>query len=188
MKFYKKSDSVNMPWKNGHGTTEQIEIFPENSSFPEGEDFLWRISSAKVQGATPFSQFPGCDRWLTVLRGQGLLLDGGPLLPDEPIHFSGETPLHCALLGGEVTDLGIIYRRDKIRAEMFVNEFPEDQQLDLPKGIHFIYCSDESLKVTDHVLEAGDSLRIEGPAKIMIQSSFGGKFKYIHILIQEKLD
>jgi environmental stress-induced protein Ves len=76
-----------MPWKNGLGRTEQIEIFPEKSIFP-GEDFLWRISSAKVQGASPFSQFPGCDRWLMVLGGQGLLLDGAPLFPEEPIHFS----------------------------------------------------------------------------------------------------
>lgn len=191
MKLYRKSDTVSMPWKNGLGMTEQIEIFPENALFPEGEDFLWRLSSAKVQGAAPFSQFPGCDRWLTVLTGQGLLLDGGPLFIEEALHFSGETPIHCALLGGEVTDLGLIYRRDKIHAEMRIEEFPDarnpPQQLDLVQGVHFIYCSEEALEIADHLLEKGDSIKLEGPAKINIQASLGGKLKYIHLHIQEKL-
>src|SRR5207253_10264439 len=108
MKLYRKSDYLSMPWKNGLGMTEQIEIHPENAAFP-GEDFLWRLSSAKIQGASPFSQFPGCDRCLMVLTGQGLLLEGAPLFPEEPLYFSGESLIHCALLGGEVTDLGVIF-------------------------------------------------------------------------------
>jgi hypothetical protein len=184
MKLYKKSDYVSMPWKNGLGMTEQIEIFPENSSFP-GEDFHWRLSSAKVQSASHFSQFPGCDRCLMVLAGQGLLLEGAPLFQEEPLHFSGEALIHCALLGGEVTDLGVIYRRDKILAEMQVEEFIDIQMLDLPQGVHFIYCSEESLKVADQSLEKGDSIKIEGPTKVVIQSTWGGKSKYIHIRIRE---
>lgn len=175
-----------MPWKNGLGMTEQIQIFPENCLFSEGQDFLWRISSAKIRGASPFSQFPGCDRWLMVVTGQGLLLDGGALLPQEPLHFSGEPPLHCALLGGEVTDLGIIYRRDKISAMMCREEFMDTCSLDLPAGLHFIYCFDEPLKIAEQILESGDSLEIAGPAKVTLDSSFGGKAKYVRIHIQEK--
>jgi hypothetical protein len=92
------------------------------------------------------------------------------------------------LLGGEVTDFGIIYRRDKISATMLVEEFPEAHQLDLPLGVHFIYCSDDSLDVAGQILEEGDSIKIAGPVKIMIQSSLGGKLKYIRLLIQEKPD
>ncbi|MGZ3805450.1 MAG: HutD/Ves family protein [Pseudobdellovibrionaceae bacterium] len=186
MKLYKKTAYLSMPWKNGLGMTEQIQIFPEACLFSEGQDFLWRISSAKIQGASPFSQFPGCDRWLMVLTGQGLLLEGAALYPEEPIHFSGESPLHCSLLGGEVTDLGIIYRRDKISAVMCREEFLDTCSLDLPEGIHFIYCLNEPLKIAENFLDSGDSLEITGPAKITIESSLGGKTKFVRIHIQER--
>ncbi|MBI3558729.1 MAG: HutD family protein, partial [Deltaproteobacteria bacterium] len=81
-----------MPWKNGRGTTRQIAIFPEDAAFP-GDEFLWRVSSAKVTEAGPFSAFPGCDRFLAVWQGAGLLLGTQSLEPLVPQKFSGDEPI-----------------------------------------------------------------------------------------------
>ena len=62
-----------MTWKNGGGSTSQIQIFPQDAD-PAGESFLWRLSSAAVTDPGPFSLFKGYDRWLVILRGDGLVL------------------------------------------------------------------------------------------------------------------
>ncbi|MBC7370249.1 MAG: HutD family protein, partial [Bdellovibrionaceae bacterium] len=98
-----------MPWKNGGGSTSQIQIFPQDAD-PAGESFLWRLSSAAVTGPGPFSLFKGYDRWLVILRGDGLVLNGTNLQSEKPFKFSGDVPIHCQILGDEVIDLGLIYR------------------------------------------------------------------------------
>ena len=59
-----------MPWKNGAGTTAEIAIEPAGADFREGK-FAWRLSSARIEDENQFSQFPGYDRILTVLSGEG---------------------------------------------------------------------------------------------------------------------
>ncbi len=53
----KESDHQKMPWKNQQGTTSQILISPKGSSLAK-LDFDYRLSSAPIKSAGPFSPFP----------------------------------------------------------------------------------------------------------------------------------
>ncbi len=61
-----------MPWKNGGGVTVEIAIHPAGASV---DDFDWRVSMATVASDGPFSIFSGIDRTLSVLEGDGIVLD-----------------------------------------------------------------------------------------------------------------
>lgn len=148
-----------MPWKNGKGLTSQIALGPEGSSFPD--NFLWRISSAQVNGNDPFSNFIGCDRLLTVTQGAGLSLNGSDLVPRQVISFAGETEIQAELIEGPVVDLGVIFKRDSVRAEMKVLDLSEVAELKLAEGIHFIYCLRGRLSIQEFLVHAEDCVRIE---------------------------
>ncbi|MFS4460653.1 HutD family protein [Bdellovibrio sp. HCB2-146] len=160
-KIVKNSQYKIMPWKNGLGSTAQIDIAPEGAKFPEGP-FLWRVSSATVSASSPFSQFPGCDRWLVVLRGEGLLLNGKKLLPMQPLHFSGDELIHCDLITHEVLDLGVIYPRDQVQAVMTVHNFKTGEVLECggTSEYFYIYCALGGFRWSDQDLEQGDTLSL----------------------------
>ena len=108
------------PWKNGGVVTREIAAHPPGADLAS---FDWRISTATVATAGPFSQFPGVDRVLLVLEGAlALRIDGGPtqvLGPeDAPLHFSGDLPVDADLASGPVTDLNIMVRRGAWAAEV----------------------------------------------------------------------
>lgn len=184
MKLLKKSDSLTMPWKNGLGSTAQIALYPPSADFASG-DFLWRISSATVQSAGPFSQFPGFDRWLVVLSGEGLLLNGFPLLPLSPFHFSGDELIHSDLLNDPVTDLGIIYRRDRVHASMMLHDLQGPQTLTLTSGSHFLFCVQGPLMAENFNLESGDTLAIIAPKTLELKASGASPTKYLHLKLNE---
>ena len=73
----RNEDLVRVPWKNGGGTTAEVAAFPEGSGF---ETFGWRISMADVASDGPFSLFPGIDRTLIVVEGDGIELASKPLV------------------------------------------------------------------------------------------------------------
>lgn len=106
--------AIAMPWKNGGGTTLQLAISPKGVGL---EDFAWRISSAQVAVDGAFSSYPGVDRSLVVLAGNGLRLqrEDGQI---ETLHsggavavFAGEEAIDAQLLDGPITDLNLMTRR-----------------------------------------------------------------------------
>lgn len=108
-----------MPWKNGGGETFEIAVSPAGASL---EAMDWRISMAVVASDGPFSSFPGIDRTLSIVDGAGLLLQVGagvnPQLLTQntaPFHFPADVPTSARLLGGRVTDLNVMTRRDRCR-------------------------------------------------------------------------
>jgi environmental stress-induced protein Ves len=161
-RIIRNSEHSVMPWKNGQGSTSQIDIVPAGASFPEGE-FLWRLSSATVATAGPFSLFPDCDRWLVVLSGQGLSLNGKTLGPFSPVQFRGEENIHAELLQNAVVDLGLIYRRDKVQAQMTVVQLAEMTSLELSRdaGSAYVYCVSGKVTCGPQVLSPGDSCFIQ---------------------------
>lgn len=161
-----------MLWKNGQGSTAQIDIVPEGASFPGGE-FLWRLSSATVGASGPFSQFPGCDRFLVVLRGQGLLLNGKTFGPFTPFKFAGEDSIECELLFDDVIDLGLIYRRDKVQAEMLMLQVTanQPQNVVLSGQQAYFYCISGSAQVGEQSLSEGECLRSQGVSQMSVTSS-----------------
>ena len=104
------------PWKNGGGETTELLAHPEGAGL---DGFDWRISRARVAADGPFSAFPGIDRTLTVLEGEGLALaiDGHEpirLTPASmPFAFAADAPCAGRLLGGPVTDLNVMTRRGR---------------------------------------------------------------------------
>lgn len=116
MIFLPAANRIAQPWKNGAGVTREVAAFPPRSGL---ESFDWRVSIAEVTEDGPFSLFPGVDRTLIVLSGEGVALEvagrSSRLRPGEaPYSFPGDQPTGCALLGGPVTDLNIMTRRGEI--------------------------------------------------------------------------
>ena len=108
------------PWKNGGGVTREIAAHPPGADLAS---FDWRISTATVAAAGPFSRFPGVDRLLLVLEGAlSLRIDGAPpqlLRPEDPaLAFPGDIPVEAELTGGPVTDLNIMVRRGAWTAQV----------------------------------------------------------------------
>ncbi len=96
------------------GVTQEIAISPENSRF-ENRTFLVRVSTATVSVSGPFTPFPGFQRVLMLLHGDGmeLIVHDRHIVLSEPyqqVAFSGDVHTTCRLLGGEVRDLNVIFR------------------------------------------------------------------------------
>ena len=104
-------------WRNGLGWTREIHRHPEGAA-----DWTWRASIAEVDADAPFSAFPGCDRELVLLAGEGmdLVFDDGERAPLRPPHqrhrFAGERGLHAELVAGPTHDFNLIWRRDALEA------------------------------------------------------------------------
>ena len=102
-------------WKNGLGWTREILRHPADA-----DTWDWRMSIAEVEKDGPFSAFPGCDRELVLLAGEGMRLhfDDGDcvtLLPPHSRHrFAGERALNAELLAGRTHDFNVIWRRDAV--------------------------------------------------------------------------
>lgn len=112
------------PWKNGGGITRQIVCRPPGADM---DGFDWRVSIATIAAAGPFSAFPGADRVIMLLEGAGVRLHCGAAGVDHrldtplvPFAFAGDVELDCELLGGPSTDLNVMTRRGKLRAEVQV--------------------------------------------------------------------
>ncbi|WP_217570149.1 HutD family protein [Mesorhizobium sp. GbtcB19] len=110
-----------MPWKNGGGTTTEIAVSPDGAGL---DDFDWRISMACVESSGPFSSFAGIDRTLSVLEGDGVVLDIAGQPParltkaSSPLAFPGDVPTGATLIGGPITDLNVMTRRGRMAHEV----------------------------------------------------------------------
>ena len=117
MRILRVADHKRMPWKNGGGETVEIAVFPDGAGL---EDFDWRISMARVDGSGPFSSFPGIDRTLAILEGEGLILDvaGHPSQRltqySEPHAFPADAITSAELIGGPVVDFNVMSRRGRL--------------------------------------------------------------------------
>jgi len=136
MRILRAADYRVMPWKNGGGTTTEIAVSPEGASL---DGFDWRVSMARVEGSGPFSSFAGIDRTLSVLEGEGIVLDvaGRPavrLTPvSAPFAFPADLPTSAALIGGPITDLNVMTRRG--RTLHSVERVAISQPVDVATGI-----------------------------------------------------
>lgn len=107
-------------WRNGFGWTREILRFPET-----GDDWDWRLSIAEIERDGPFSTFEGIDRELVLLHGNGVRLrfDDGEVRDVEPPHgrvrFAGERAVTGELIDGTTHDFNLMWRRDRIDAELW---------------------------------------------------------------------
>ena len=135
MIFLPAARRVAKPWKNGAGVTREVTAFPPGSGL---ETFDWRVSIADVTEDGPFSLFPGIDRTLIILSGEGVALEvagrSSRLRPgEEPYTFPADQPTGCALLGGPVVDLNVMSRRGEIAHQVIPVSLP--QTLKVEEGV-----------------------------------------------------
>jgi len=105
-------------WRNGLGWTREILRVPDN------DDWQLRLSIAEIEQDAAFSAFPGIDRELVLLRGEGLRLrfaDGTLhtlMPPHDRLRFAGEAQVTGELVDGVTHDFNLMWRRDAVQAEL----------------------------------------------------------------------
>ncbi|MDH6484587.1 HutD family protein [Streptomyces sp. SAI-127] len=112
-----------VPWKNGGGMTRQVASGTLQAPMASAEitdGFDWRVSVADVDAEGPFSTFPGIDRVITLVEGEGMVLtvDGTPhpVGPLSPFAFSGDAATDCRLEAGAVRNVNVMTRRSRATA------------------------------------------------------------------------
>lgn len=114
MRIIRANDQRAMPWKNGGGVTYEIAAFPEGAGL---DSFEWRVSIARVEGDGPFSAFPGIDRSLAIVDGDGITLsvagqsDMTVRHGMQPASFAADAATTGHLVGGPIHDLNVMTRR-----------------------------------------------------------------------------
>lgn len=181
MRIIRASDCKVMPWKNGGGTTTEIAVSPEGASL---DDFDWRISMAHVAQDGPFSSFPGIDRTLCVLTGNGIRLafrDGQAAMLERasgPFFFAADRAVDGELIDGAVDDLNVMSRRGRWQHEVQRLASPGRQALDLAGGLVVAFAHQGDWRANGQLLMPGDSaiaeaspqhpLRVEGQGDLIV--------------------
>ena len=113
-----------MRWKNGAGWTSEI-LKIHDSEERDTNDWAWRLSIAEIETDAPFSAFPGVERELVLLSGNGLRLrfDDGEtrelLPPHDKLRFAGERPAFGELIDGPTRDFNLMWKRDTVDAQLW---------------------------------------------------------------------
>jgi environmental stress-induced protein Ves len=145
IRILRAADHKSMPWKNGGGVTTEIAVSPEGAGL---DAFDWRVSMARVERDGPFSVFPGVDRTLAVLEGNGIRLTIGGREPvllgvgSEPLAFPADEPTHGALRGGPILDLNVMARRGVFSAKV--------QCIEIDSAFDLMPAADRTLVLINH--------------------------------------
>jgi environmental stress-induced protein Ves len=157
-------DRPSQPWKNGMGSTRELAV---QRSSAGSDDFLWRVSIAEVDSAAPFSSFPGIERQIVLLDGNGfrMTLDDGHVhalvTPFEPFAFPGEAKVSVDLIGGSTRDFNLMLRRAQASGDILVWRGAETR---IPEpSIALVYCARGRIDTVDGRLQEGDAWRPDDP-------------------------
>ena len=148
MRILRAGNYRRMKWRNGGGETAEIAVSPDDAGL---DDFDWRVSMARVESDGPFSLFPGVDRTLSILEGEGVVLDIAGRLPvrltgvSEPYGFPADVAVHAGLVAGPVTDLNVMTRRG--RHAHRVARYEVDGLLELAVGAGMLFSSASRLRI-----------------------------------------
>lgn len=156
----KNDDFKVMPWKNGGGISIELYKIPHSS---DSDRFYFRLSVANVEMDGPFSLFPGIDRSLVCLSGNGFRLNFNDhvkiLSPLDMIDFKGEEKIFCELVQGPCQDFNmmvdstwakvIIEIRDLLpkKNENICSEFKSFNFLHLPSPVLIVLEPNEAYEV-----------------------------------------
>lgn len=161
------ADRAAGPWLNGGGVTHEVAGFPAGSGLT---DFHWRVSLADVARGGPFSRFPGVDRVITVVEGDGMALtvDGTEHVVAEryrPLAFPGDAETDCRLLGGPLVDFNVMTRRGRASAEVVVTAAPGPVAVPEAAVVLVVCLAGEAvLEAADLRLGRYDAALLTGPA------------------------
>jgi uncharacterized protein len=166
MRILRREDYKVMPWKNGGGITTEIAVFPPESGL-SGEPFQWRVSIADVAANGPFSKFPGYDRHIMLLYGQGMRLeideaDALDLLPFRPVSFSGDWTVRGTLTGGPVRDFNLMVARRFGRGSLICQAFSSPLSLMSDGTTRLIHLIEGEVSIGGHVMASGETAILTG--------------------------
>lgn len=169
MRVLRHADYRRMPWKNGGGETIEIAVSPEGANL---ENFNWRISMARVETDGPFSQFPGVERTLSVLEGQGIALsiEGMPSISlgkaRAPFSFDASLRTDAKLKDGAILDLNVMSR--KVHASHHCYRVLGEGKVALGAKTTLVFSIVDGLIVDDReeklTLQAYDCATVQGDA------------------------
>jgi hypothetical protein len=174
-----------MPWKNGLGTTAEIAVEPPGADIAGGR-FLWRLSIAQVDRSCAFSAFPGYERTIMVISGNGMeLAVGGRAAarldrPYQPLVFSGDDAADCRLIDGSIRDFNLMVDRVRLTARLaVVRPGPSPERHGFAGATGLIHCLSGTVAVGGvsdcPPLAEGDTLRLaDGSGKAFGLTLSGG--------------
>lgn len=156
-----------VPWKNGGGLTREVAAAPAGAALA---DFDWRVSTAEVRSAGPFSIFPGVERTLCVLEGTlALEVEGAGAARltagRAPYVFSGDAAAHARPGPEGVVDLNVMTRRKRFAAHVEPLEFTAGLTRVSGEGTSLIFaCTPLRVTIPPAVftLARWDALRMTG--------------------------
>lgn len=188
MKILRSADHKRMRWKNGGGVTVEIAIHPINASV---DNFDWRISTATVANDGPFSIFPGIDRTLSVLEGNGIVLDVEGTettltLETVPFSFAADATSGAQLIDGPITDLNVMTRRGNFTHRVERITVDDSTMIDLDHSAMLIFCAEGNLELkSDNAiahLDQHDCLSMSGDTQFPIELIGKGTIYKISII------
>ncbi|WP_305804390.1 HutD family protein [Stenotrophomonas sp. YIM B06876] len=172
-------------WRNGLGWTREI------LRLPDCDDWALRLSIAEIEQDAAFSMFPGIERELVLLRGEGLRLrfaDGRCrtlMPPHERLRFAGEEAVSGELVDGLTHDFNLMWRRDVLQAQLLHRPlvgsmlfFTEPQ---VGWAIHLLAGQAEFEDRTLPPLAAGDTAWLAAGARTRFALSGGGELLAIRV-------
>lgn len=159
MRVIRKSDLVEVPWKNGRGITREI------AARFEGDRLLWRISMADVVEDGPFSEFDGLTRILTVIQGDGLLLHG----PQrdwlasfaQPVTFDGGLPITAVLSEGPIQDLNLMFDTELLDVTAHSLKGPAQDTLGVPGQTCVVHLLSGTAQIGANTLSPADTVILD---------------------------
>ena len=191
MKILRAGDHKRMPWKNGGGDKVGIALSPADDRRAGIER---RGSMATLPNPPPFSIFPGIDRTLAILNGNGMTLDIEGRAPallttaSNPLAFPADIPVAARLQDGAITDLNVMTRRAGLVHTLVRIEINGGKTVPLTASTCLLLChrgalsfrqgdetgtlaSGDALLMTDAV---GIELKIDGEATCYLASINAG--------------
>lgn len=181
-----RSDSHRrMPWKNGGGETVEIAVSPEGVGLA---DFDWRVSMATVATDGPFSVFPGIDRTLSILDGEGMTLFIKGRAPErltqasEPLPFAADAPTSATLIDGTITDLNVMTRRGRFTHSVRRVSVDGNSKVAFEAGTTLVLCHRGNAEIDGTALNAGDCLLVS--ESDVAERSISGKAQLFWITIK----
>ena len=182
MRVLRAENYRRMPWKNGGGETAEIAVSPDGAGL---DDFDWRVSMARVERGGPFSTFPGVDRTLSILEGEGILLgiEGRQSVTltgaSAAYSFPADARTNAELVSGPITDLNVMTRRGRYGHKVGVHDVAGSMHLEISGDQALLICRSGDLlaggdrqeklgRFDTAVLGGSGTLQIAGKARFFL--------------------
>ncbi|MFC0678837.1 HutD family protein [Lysobacter korlensis] len=188
-------------WRNGLGWTREIlrrqlpavgaDASPDAQV--SGDDWHWRLSIAEIERDAPFSAFPGVDRELVLLSGNGVRLrfNDGEMHELEPPHgrlrFAGEREVTGELVDGLTHDFNLMWRREHVSAMLWHRPLVGPMVIFAEPGTAWaVYLIAGQAEFVDHSglppLAAGDTAVLQaGDARLRHVLDGGGEVLLVRV-------